>query len=116
MSHSDNPFRSFVGVDLHKTTVSLCVVDPNGQVISRTKRPTKCRDRIEQWLSNLSRPVHMAVEACPFVASGDCAEMNSAAAPHPLRDASRPDRFRQDIGNPNPSIMDFQQGEQKQKS
>lgn len=66
---SDVPvaYAAFVGVDLHKCTVSLCAVDPKGEVIARLTGDTKCVDRIEQWLRALPRPCRMAVEAVGFV-------------------------------------------------
>jgi transposase len=66
---SDVPvsYAAFVGVDLHKCTVSICAVDPAGQPIARLTCDTKCVDRIEQWLLTLPRPTHLAVEAVGFV-------------------------------------------------
>jgi transposase len=66
---SDMPvsYAALVGVDLHKCTVSLCAVDPKGEVIARLTCDTKCVDRIEQWLRALPRPCRMAVEAVGFV-------------------------------------------------
>ena len=60
-------FQSFVGVDLHKTTVSLAAVDPSGKLLARLTISTKCIDRIESFLLALPQPVHMAVEAVGFV-------------------------------------------------
>jgi len=60
-------FQSFVGVDLHKCTVSFSAADPAGQVVSRLKIHTKCRAAIADWLAALAQPMHVAVEACPFV-------------------------------------------------
>jgi transposase len=59
--------RSFVGVDLHKTTVTLVAVDANGQQIAKLTIATKCIDKITDWLRSLPEPVAMAVEACPFI-------------------------------------------------
>lgn len=59
-------FQSFVGVDLHKCTVTLTAVDAAGE-IQRLKISTKSTGKIEAWLSALPQPVHLAVEACPFV-------------------------------------------------
>ena len=59
-------FRSFVGVDLHKCTVTLTAVDAGGE-IQRLKISTKSTGKIEEWLAALRGPVHLAVEACPFV-------------------------------------------------
>ena len=59
-------FQSFVGVDLHKCTVTLTAVDAAGE-IRRLKISTKSTGKIEEWLRALPGPVWMAVEACPFV-------------------------------------------------
>ncbi len=61
-----NAFQSFVGVDLHKCTVTLTAVDAAGE-ITRLKISTKSTGKIESWLLSLRGPVWMAVEACPFV-------------------------------------------------
>ena len=66
MSETTVAFQSFVGVDLHKCTVTLGVVQANGQS-SRLKISTKSTGKIEDWLRKLPGPVWMAVEACPFV-------------------------------------------------
>lgn len=60
-------FESFVGVDLHKCTVSLAAVDARGELIARLKTSTKCVDKIDTFIAELPGAVHMAVEACPFV-------------------------------------------------
>jgi transposase len=59
-------YQSFVGVDLHKCTVTLSAVDAAGE-IKRLKISTKSTGKIEAWLRALPGPVWMAVEACPFV-------------------------------------------------
>lgn len=59
-------FQSFVGVDLHKCTVTLTAVDAAGE-ITRLKISTKSTGKIDAWLRALCGPVWMAVEACPFV-------------------------------------------------
>jgi transposase len=66
MSHSTTAFQSFVGVDLHKCTVTLTAVDTGGE-ITRLKISTKSVGKIDDWLRGLAGPVWMAVEACPFV-------------------------------------------------
>jgi len=67
MSESNVAYRSFVGVDLHKTTVTLVAVDAHGEQIAKLTIATKCLDKITGWLRSLPDPVWMAVEACPFV-------------------------------------------------
>ena len=59
-------YASFVGVDLHKCTVTLSAVDPDGEPIGRLKIDTKCVSKIEDWLTALPRPCWMAIEAVGF--------------------------------------------------
>ncbi|MHC4173313.1 MAG: hypothetical protein ACYST5_10280, partial [Planctomycetota bacterium] len=56
-------FSCFIGVDLHKTTVTLRAVDPSERVLSSLRTNTKCVKKIEDWLSELPKPKWMAVEA-----------------------------------------------------
>ena len=67
MTCATEGFNSFVGVDLHKCTVTLAAVAPGGEPIRRLKISTKSVGKIEDWLLHLPRPTWMAVEACPFV-------------------------------------------------
>ena len=60
-------FQSFAGVDLHQCTVTLTAVDPLGEKRAQLKISTKSVGKIEDWLAALARPIHLAVEACPFV-------------------------------------------------
>jgi len=60
-------FATFVGVDLHKCTVSLAAVNARGELIDRLTVSTKCTDRIEAWLRALPGPVHLAVETNGFI-------------------------------------------------
>ncbi|HVT30483.1 MAG TPA: hypothetical protein VHE81_20910 [Lacipirellulaceae bacterium] len=52
---------------MHKCTVTLGAVDPLGEKIAVLKISTKSVGKIEEWLSTLPRPTHLAVEACAFV-------------------------------------------------
>jgi transposase len=58
---------TFVGVDLHKQTVTLRAVNAAGTPVAALTCDTKCVNRIEQWLLALPRPIHLAVEAVGFV-------------------------------------------------
>jgi hypothetical protein len=60
-------FASFIGVDLHQTTVTLRAVDSNESVISSLTIDTKCVNKIEDWINALPRPRWMAVETVSFV-------------------------------------------------
>ena len=62
-----NAYESLVGVDLHQCTVTLAVVDSLGEKRTQLKISTKSVGKIEEWLTALPRPIHLAVEACPFV-------------------------------------------------
>lgn len=67
MSETIVAYQSFIGVDLHKDTVTLLAVDPRGQALARLKIHTKCVGKIEAWLRALPRPSRLAVEAVGFV-------------------------------------------------
>jgi transposase len=67
MSQSVLLYQSFIGVDLHKCTVTLVAVAPDGTVIARLTISTKCREKIKAWLLALPRPSRLAVEAVGFV-------------------------------------------------
>ena len=67
MSQSVLFYQSFIGVDLHKTTVTLVAVAPDGGPIARLTINTKCRQKIAAWLAALPRPSRLAVEAVGFV-------------------------------------------------
>lgn len=69
MCSHPNPaaFQSFVGVDLHKCTVTLVAVDSRGEKIDKLTISTKSVEKIEAWLKQLPRPCWTAVETCPFV-------------------------------------------------
>jgi len=60
-------FASFVGVDLHKTTVTLRAVDSSESIISSLTIDTKCVNKIEDWINTLPKPRWMAVETVSFV-------------------------------------------------
>ena len=64
---SREEFGCFVGVDLHKTTVTLVAVDGDGGEMAALKCSTRSADRIAGWLAELARPRWLAVEAVGFV-------------------------------------------------
>lgn len=66
MSETIVAHKSFVGVDLHKCTVTLVAVGSDGE-ITKLKISTKSTGKIDAWLRALPGPTWMAVEACPFV-------------------------------------------------
>jgi transposase len=60
-------FAGFVGVDLHKCSVTLVAVGPDREVIDHLTVNTKCTDKIHRFLINLPRPCWMAVESVGFI-------------------------------------------------
>jgi len=65
-AESKRAFASFVGVDLHKCSVTLKAVAPDGQLIASLTSDTKCVERIQAWIEALPQPCWMAVEAVGF--------------------------------------------------
>ena len=56
-------FRSYVGIDLHKCTMTIAVVDATGDVVEVKTIPTKCVGRIRRFFEALPGPVACAIEA-----------------------------------------------------
>lgn len=67
IAKASESFSTFIGVDLHKTTVTLVAVDSRREVVARLKIDTKCVNRIERFLRELPGPTWLAVEAVGFV-------------------------------------------------
>ncbi len=67
MSETPVAYQSFIGVDLHKNTVTLAAVDPRGETLAKLTISTKSVGKIEAWLFALPRPSQLAVEAVGFV-------------------------------------------------
>jgi transposase len=59
-------FASFIGVDLHKTTVTLSAVDRKENILCAITIDTKCVNKIEEWINALPKPRWMAVESVTF--------------------------------------------------
>lgn len=58
--------RSFVGIDLHKDTMTICVYElPSGEVRYR-KIACKCREQVVEFFRSLPRPHVVAIEAVGF--------------------------------------------------
>ena len=41
--------KTYVGIDLHKTTLTIGVRDSIGELVNTTPFPTKCVDKIEHF-------------------------------------------------------------------
>jgi len=61
------PVRNFasngIGIDLHKTTLTIGVRDSIGELVNTTLFPTKCVDKITHFFSHFPSPVHCAIES-----------------------------------------------------
>ncbi len=67
MPEATPAFKSFVGVDLHKSTVTLVSVGTVGTELQSLSCHTKCVGRIEELIRAQNQPCHLAVEAIGFV-------------------------------------------------
>ena len=63
MSQVTPAFESFIGVDLHLRTVTLCSVDIEGGVQDRLTCSTKAVDKIHDFIVAQPSPTHLVVEA-----------------------------------------------------
>ncbi len=56
----------FVGVDLHKDTLTACVVRRTDREVTYKKIVCKCRDQVREFFSSLPRPSVVAIETVGF--------------------------------------------------
>lgn len=59
-------FKSFAGVDLHKDTLTVCVINPSTGEVQFQKLACKCREKIVEYFGSLSRPCVVAIESVGF--------------------------------------------------
>ena len=56
---------NFIGLDIHKKTISFCVKDISGKVLSEGKIPAT-RQGLQEWVGTLVKPWTVAIEATMF--------------------------------------------------
>jgi len=56
-------FESYVGVDLHKTTLTIGCLDPDKNIRKVQAIDTKCVDKIVALIADLPRPIACAIES-----------------------------------------------------
>ena len=56
-------FASYVGIDLHKTTLTIGCLDPEKRIRRVVKIDTKCVDKIVEAIISLPRPIACAIES-----------------------------------------------------
>src|SRR3989304_2236865 len=54
---------SNVGIDLHKTTLTIAVRNSQGEIMDTVSFDTKCVNKITEFISGLPRPIHCAIES-----------------------------------------------------
>lgn len=59
-------FVRFVGIDLHKDTMTLCIITPATGEIEFQKFACKCREKIVEFFTKLPRPCVVAIESVGF--------------------------------------------------
>jgi transposase len=59
-------FNSFAGVDLHKDTMTVCVIEPSSGEVRYVKLACKCRRQIVEFFQSLPRPCVVAIESVGF--------------------------------------------------
>ena len=62
----NNAEHRFVGIDLHKHTMTICVIHPLTGEVSFRKIACKCRQQIVEFFSALPRPHVVAIESVGF--------------------------------------------------
>lgn len=58
--------KKYLGVDLHKTSLTVVVLDEQGQPLELRTLPTKCRLQIQQFFSSHGPHAHVVVESVGF--------------------------------------------------
>ena len=56
----------FVGIDLHKDTLTACVLRGRDREVSYVKLACKCRDQIRSFFASLPQPSAIAIETVGF--------------------------------------------------
>jgi transposase len=59
-------FKSLAGVDLHKETMTVCVIDPSTGEVRFQKLACKCREMVVAFFRSLPRPCVVAIESVGF--------------------------------------------------
>jgi transposase len=59
-------FVRYVGIDLHKDTMTLCIITPSTGEIQFEKLACKCRDKVVDFFTKLPRPCVVAIESVGF--------------------------------------------------
>jgi transposase len=65
-SFNREEFATFIGVDLHKDSLTWCALNRSGVELGVGKIATKCRDKIVEFVGKWEKPVAVAFEAVGF--------------------------------------------------
>ena len=58
--------QTFIGIDLHKDSLTWCARNSFGEEIAVGKIPTKCRNTIVKFINDWTKPISVAFEAVGF--------------------------------------------------
>jgi len=56
-------FKSVIGTDLHKTSLTFAVRDKEGNLVKTAKIDCKCANKIRDFITSFPRPIHLAIES-----------------------------------------------------
>src|SRR5713226_908516 len=96
----------YIGLDIHKKTISYCVKDASGQ-IHREGKIGSTRCELDSWIKTLPQPRMIAMEATiftgwiydhllPHAEKGQGGKSSDVACNRSSEEEERPDRFQQD--------------------
>ena len=100
----------FIGLDIHKKTISYCVKDVSGKVLSEGTVPAT-RVQLNEWMKNLPAPWTVPMEAtnvhrldlrslAASCGSGEGGASTDAAGDRGRQEEERPHRCKQDLRLP----------------
>jgi transposase len=63
---NDTKWQRTIGVDLHKCSLTIVVLDEHGQLLEQKEIPTKCRNQIRDCFASYGLQAQVAVESVGF--------------------------------------------------
>lgn len=63
---NETKWQRTIGVDLHKCSMTISVLDEHGQLLEEKEIPTKCRNQIREYFASYGLQAQVAVESVGF--------------------------------------------------
>src|ERR1041385_896023 len=63
---NETKWQRTIGVDLHKSSMTIVVLDEHGQLLEQKEIPTKCRNQIRDCFASYGLQAQVAVESVGF--------------------------------------------------